>query len=160
MSDISELERRITAALDRAAQAMDRLGVATASDGGVDAAALADELEAERVANAQLEERVRAIKEKQETMVAGLEGQVARLRAQVESRDGELSRLKAVGDDLRKSNQALREANASALPDPELVNGSLVVELDALRAARSADRAEIDDILATLAPVLKETSDA
>jgi len=160
MSDISELERRITAALDRAAQAMDRLGVATASDGGVDAAALADELEAERVANAQLEERVRAIKEKQETMVAGLEGQVARLRAQVESRDGELSRLKAVGDDLRKSNQALREANASALPDPELVNGSLVVELDALRAARSADRAEIDDILATLAPILKETSDA
>ena len=160
MSDISELERRITAALDRAAQAMDRLGVATASDGGVDAAALADELEAERVANAQLEERVRAIKEKQETMVAGLEAQVARLRAQVESRDGELSRLKAVGDDLRKSNQALREANASALPDPELVNGSLVVELDALRAARSADRAEIDDILATLAPVLKETSDA
>ena len=160
MSDISELERRITAALDRAAQAMDRLGVATASDGGVDAAALADELEAERVANAQLEERVRAIKEKQETMVAGLEAQVARLRAQVESRDGELSRLKAVGDDLRKSNQALREANASALPDPELVNGSLVVELDALRAARSADRAEIDDILATLAPILKETSDA
>ena len=160
MSDISELERRITAALDRAAQAMDRLGVATASDGGVDAAALADELEAERVANAQLEERVRAIKEKQETMVAGVEAQVARLRAQGESRDGELSRLKAVGDDLRKSNQALREANASALPDPELVNGSLVVELDALRAARSADRAEIDDILATLAPILKETSDA
>ena len=33
MSDIAELERRITAALDRAAQAMDRLGVAS-SDGG------------------------------------------------------------------------------------------------------------------------------
>jgi chromosome segregation ATPase len=156
MSDISELERRITAALDRAAQAMDRLGVAGASESGVDAAALMDELEAERVANAQLEERVRAIKEKQETTVAGLEGQVTRLKAQVESRDGELSRLKAVGDELRRSNQALREANASALPDADLVNGSLTAEVEALRAARAADRAEIDDILATLDPVLKE----
>jgi len=156
MSDISELERRITAALDRAAQALDRLGGAGASDGGVDAAALADELEAERVANAQLEERVRAIKEKQETMVAGLEGQVARLTAQVESRDGALSRTKAVGEELRRSNQALREANASAVADPDLVNASLQAELEAVRAARSADRSEMDDILATLDPVLKE----
>ena len=135
---------------------MDRLGVAGASESGVDAAALMDELEAERVANAQLEERVRAIKEKQETTMAGLEGQVTRLKAQVESRDGELSRLKAVGDELRRSNQALREANASALPDADLVNGSLAAEVEALRAARAADRAEIDDILATLDPVLKE----
>lgn len=156
MSDISELERRITAALDRAAQAMDRLGATGTSDGGGDAAALADELEAERVANAQLEERVRAIKEKQETTVAGLEAQVSRLKGQLESRDGELSRLKAVGDELRASNQALREANASALPDAELVNASLQSELEALRAARAADRAEIDDVLATLDPVLKE----
>lgn len=156
MSDISELERRITAALDRAAQAMDRLGVVGASDDGVDAAALADELEAERVANAQLEERVRAIKEKQETMVAGLEAQVARLKGQVESRDGDLSRMRAVSEKLRQSNQTLREANASAVADPELVNASLQTEVEALRAAQSADRAEIDDILATLDPVLKE----
>ena len=156
MSDISELERRITAALDRAAQAMDRLGAPGGSGDDVDAAALADELEAERVANAQLEERVRAIKEKQETMVAGLEAQVARLRAQVESRDSALTRMKLVGEDLRRSNQALREANASALPDAGLVNASLQSELDAVRAARSADRAEMDDILATLEPVLKE----
>ena len=158
MSDISELERRITAALDRAAQAMDRLGAASGGDDGADAAALADELEAERVANAQLEERVRAIKEKQETMVAGLEAQVARLRAQVESRDSTLSRMKAVGDDLRRSNAALREANASALPDADLVNASLAAEMAALQSARDADRAEMDDILATLDPVLKEAS--
>ncbi len=158
MSDISELERRITAALDRAAQAMDRLGVASGASDGADAAALADELEAERVANAQLEERVRAIKEKQETMVAGLEAQVSRLRAHVESRDGDLSRMKAVGEELRRSNGALREANASALPDAALVNASLAAELDAVQSARAADRAEMDDILATLDPVLKEVS--
>ena len=104
----------------------------------------------------QLEERVRAIKDKQETTVAGLEAQVARLKEQLASRDGELTRLKAVSDDLRKSNSALREANASALPDGGLVNASLQSELDAERAARAADRAEIEDILASLEPVLKE----
>ena len=74
MSEISELERRITAALDRASQALDKLSAATTADG--DSGDLAAELEAERVANAQLEERVRAIKDKQETMVARLEADV------------------------------------------------------------------------------------
>ena len=153
MSDISELERRITAALDRAGQAMERLSAAQPEESGPD---LAAELEAERVANAQLEERVRAIKEKQETMVAGLEAEVARLRGQVTSRDGELQRIKSVNEELRTSNAALREANASGLADAHLVNGAMMSELESLRASRAADRAEIDDILATLEPVLKE----
>ncbi len=64
--------------------------------------------------------------------------------------------MRAVSEKLRQSNQSLREANASAVADPELVNASLQTEVEVLRAARSADRAEIDDILATLDPVLKE----
>ena len=154
MSDISELERRITAALDRAGQALDRMTADTGDSG--DAAALASELEAERMANAQLEERVRAIKEKQETNVQGLEGEVARLRAALEARDGELQRVQSVNEELRSSNAALREANATGVADPHLVNKSMMSELESLRAARAADRAEIDDILATLEPVLKE----
>ncbi len=157
MSDISELERRITAALDRAVQAMDRLAAASGSGSGEsDGADLAAELEAERTANAQLEERVRAIKEKQETTVAGLDAEVTRLREAVENRDGELQRIKSVNAELRSSNQALREANANGLADPHLVNKSMMSELESLRAARAADRAELDDILATLEPVLKE----
>ncbi len=157
MSDISELERRITAALDRAGQAMDRLAAAGVSEPSEsDGANLAAELEAERMANAQLEERVRAIKEKQETNVTGLGAEVARLKASVESRDGELQRIKSVNAELRSSNQALREANANGLADPHLVNKSMMSELESLRAARAADRAELDDILATLEPVLKE----
>lgn len=155
MSDIEELERRITAALDRAAKAIDRLGVAAAGDAG-DAAGLAAELEAERMANAQLEERVRAIKEKQETTVKGLEAEVARLRAAVESRDGELQRIKIVNEELRRSNQALRDANARGVADPHLVNKSMMTELESLRAQRAAERAEIEEILATIEPVLKE----
>ena len=157
MNDISELERRITAALERVGRAMDKLGAVSAgSAGGEDAAALAAELEAERVANAQLEERVRAIKEKQETTVAGLQAEVTRLRAAVESRDGALQRMRGVNAELRDTNRALREANAEGLAEPHLVNSSMMSELEALRAAQAADRAEIDDILATLEPVLKE----
>lgn len=159
MSDISELERRITAALDRAGQAMDRLAASSSSEPSEsdgDDANLAAELEAERMANAQLEERVRAIKEKQETNVTGLEAEVTRLRGSVESRDGELQRMKSVNAELRASNQALREANANGLADPHLVNKSMMSELESLRASRAADRAELDDILATLEPALKE----
>ncbi|MEM9969632.1 MAG: hypothetical protein AAF762_00840 [Pseudomonadota bacterium] len=154
MSDISELERRIAGALDRAAQAMDRMSVGGGD--GEDTAALAAELEAERMANAQLEERVRAIKEKQEGRMAELERDVARLRDVVEARDETVQQIRAVNDELRKSNAALREANAKGLADADLVNGAMQTELDALRSARAADRAEVDDVLATLDAVLKE----
>lgn len=154
MSDISELERRITAALDRASQALERLSAASAESGDVEA--MKAELEAERVANAQLEERVRAIKEKQETMVAGLEAEVLRLKEAVRARDGELRRMRSVNEELRNSNAKLREANAQGLADADLVNGAMASELDELRAQRAAERAEIDEVLATLEPLLKE----
>lgn len=153
MSEIEDFQTRIVAALERAGRALDQLGAA--SD-GEDSAALAAELEAERVANAQLEARVRAIKEKQETTVANLEAEVARLREALERRDGTVERMKAVNDELRASNQALREANAAGLAEPELVNASLSTELAGLRERRATDRAEIDEILATLEPILKE----
>lgn len=152
MDDISEFERRITAALDRAAQALDRLG---AGD-GEDSTALKAELEAERVANQQLEERVRAIKEKQETMVARLEQDVARLKDALKTRDAEVQQMRSVNEALRDSNASLREANAKGVGDADLVNSAMVTELESLRAARAADRSEIEEILATLEPVLKE----
>ncbi len=152
MEDISEFERRITAALDRASQALDSLG---AGDGG-NSAELTAELEAERVANQQLEERVRAIKEKQETMVARLEQDVASLKDALKSRDADLQQLRSVNEELRGSNASLREANAQGVGDADLVNSAMVTELESLRAARAADRSEIEEILATLEPVLKE----
>lgn len=152
MEDISEFERRIAGALDRASQAMDKLGV---GEGG-DSSELKAELEAERVANQQLEERVRAIKDKQETMVAGLEAEVARLKEALESRDAEVQQIRSVNEALRASNASLREANAQGVGNAELVNSAMVTELESLRAARAADRSEIEEILATLEPVLKE----
>ena len=88
MSNISDLERRITSALDRATKALEQLSVAS-EEAGPD---LSAELEAERVANRQLEERVRAIKEKQETTLSALEREVADLKGALSARDGEVQR--------------------------------------------------------------------
>lgn len=152
MDDISEYERRITAALERASQALAQLGAG--EDG--DADALRAELDAERVANQQLEERVRAIKEKQESTVARLEAEVADLRSALASRDSEVQQMRAVNETLRRSNGALRVANAEGVGDASLVNEAMAQEVESLRAVRAAERAEIEEILATLEPVLKE----
>lgn len=152
MDDISEYERRITAALDRAAQALDKLGVGESGD----TAALKSELDAERVANQQLEERVRAIKETQEQTVRTLEDSVADLKSALSRRDAEVQQLKSVNEELRSSNGALREANAQGVGDVDAVNAAMATEIEGLRASRAAERAEIEEILATLEPVLKE----
>ena len=152
MSDISDLERRITSALDRATKALEQLS-AQSDEAGPD---LSAELEAERVANRQLEERVRAIKEKQETTVSTLEREVADLKDALATRDGEVQQMRSVNAALRDTNSALRDANAKGLAEPELIDQGMSKELESLRAARSAQQAEIEEILATLEPVLKE----
>jgi len=153
MNDISDYERRIAGALERASKAIHEL-TAMQSDGDVEG--MKAELDAERVANAQLEERVRAIKEKQETTVAGLEAEVVRLKELVQSRDGEVQRMRSVNEELRSSNAALRKANSQGLADSDLINSGMMSELETLRAERAAERAEIDEVLATLEPYVRE----
>jgi chromosome segregation ATPase len=153
MSDITELERRVSKALDRISDAVARID----SGGSADLAAA---LEAEREANAQLEARVAAIKERQETRVAMLEAEVRELRSALLDRDGEVQRMREVNDGLRASNAALREANAAGLADAGLVNGALEAEVSALRATADARRAEIDAILARLEPLIEDRADA
>lgn len=162
MSDGSELERRIHAALDRIAAAVDGLAAAAPEMGPDDgsAADLQAALEAEQAANAQLEDRVRAIKEKQETVVGRLEREVADLKAALAVRDATVQKVRRMNGLLRKTNRALRAANAQHLADPELLNSATQAELDALRALQEGDRAELDEILATLEPVVKEVRHA
>ncbi len=158
MSDIAEYERRITAALDRISKALE------APQAGGDKS-LAEALEAERTANAQLEERVKAIKNKQETTVqaleksvADLESEVSSLKAALEDRDGGLQRMRRVNEGLRASNVALRDANASALPDAHLINTAMMAELEALRADHKVTSDELAEISRVLDPILAEES--
>ncbi len=153
MSDISELERRISYALERISTAASRLH----AGGGEDLSAA---LEAEREANAQLEARVAAIKERQETQVAALEAEARDLRAALAEKDGQLERMREVNANLRSSNTALREANAEGLADAGLVNAAMSAEIDALRALTEASRAEIDAVLSQLEPLIEGGSNA
>lgn len=151
--DLIELERRIATALDRIGHAVEGLS----SGGGAD---LAEALEAEREANAQLEARVAAIKERQETRVATLEAEVRNLRAALLDRDGQVQRMREVNAGLRESNAALREANAAGLADAALVNSAMEAEVVALRETASARRAEIDEVLARLEPLIEDREHA
>jgi chromosome segregation ATPase len=153
MSDIAELERRVSRALDRISDAVARIP----AGGGED---LSEALAAEREANAQLEARVAAIKERQETKVAMLEAEVRELRAALLDRDAEVQRMREVNAGLRDSNAALREANAAGLADASLVNAAMEAELAALRATADARRAEIDEILARLEPLIEDRAHA
>lgn len=81
-------------------------------------------------------------------------------RAHLMDLEQALDRLRAVNAQLRQNNAALRRAHAEGLADADLVNTGLQLEIDALAAARAADRAEIASILAALQPIVEETEDA
>lgn len=156
MTDIPELQARITAALDRIGSGIEALTKAPDEDAPApgDVAALKEALEEERTANAQLEERVRAIKVKQDSAVETLVQEVDRLRSLLETEEAAVARLSRVNAELRANNAGLREAIANGVAEPHLVNKSMMAELEALRAAQGADRAELDAVFGELAAVV------
>lgn len=168
MDEITELERRMTAALERIGVGLDAIvakaptgSQATASGpasgpaaGDDDVAGLAAALEAERSANAQLNERVRAIRERQETTVATLERRIEQMTRQLDTQGIELSRMKKANIGLRESLRGLRGAQEGGITDAHLINKSMLAELEALRASRTAEMAEMAEILDELAPLI------
>ncbi|PJI91575.1 hypothetical protein BC777_0406 [Yoonia maricola] len=154
MSDISTLEGRITAALDRIRQGVDTLEWQTVADPELKAS-----LEQERAQNAELVERVRLLKERQDTQVAKLTQRTEAQNKQLMALDEELQRLRASNAQLRDMNAQLRETVTTGLA-PELHETALIAEMEALHAQRSSDAAEIDAILDVLKPLIEETSHA
>lgn len=161
MSDIGDLEQRITAALDRIGTGLDVIANQdVAGDDDTETQALKDALQSEKTANAQLEERVVAIKEKQENLVQTLEDEVAKLRDELAVREEEVQSVKQHNRNMRNHNRALREANKQGVGDADLINNSMVAELDALRENQASDRAELDAILVDLKPLVEGQSNA
>ena len=64
MTDVKQFEQRITSALERVALGLDKIRAGASQDQSDQIAALTESLDAERDANAQLEERVVALREK------------------------------------------------------------------------------------------------
>jgi DNA repair exonuclease SbcCD ATPase subunit len=159
MSDITELESRITVALDRIARGVAGLSEAGESGSGEASSQEVDELkqalEDEKTVNAQLEERVRVLKARQDEKLDVLEAQTSDQKGLLAGLDEKLQRLQAVNDQLRSVNAQLREANEQGVGEPHLINKSMMAELEALRAARSGDRAEMDAIVAQLQPIVE-----
>lgn len=154
MSDIAELERRIIVALERIGQGLE--GLERIDPGRPDPAeleSLREALEAERTANAQLNERVKAIRERQETQVARLDQRAQEMTARAERLEAEVERLRAVNGRLRQTSAALRLANAEGLGDPGSIDAAMAAEIAALAALRASDRAELEDIVAELMPL-------
>lgn len=174
MSEIAELERRISAALERIGRGLDALpsGAAQAAAGAetesgaqeqlhaqqAEITRLAAELATERESNAQLSERVKAVREKQDTGVAALERKVAEMTRQLDVQGLELQRMKKTNVQLRETIRTLREAMEEEVGAPHLINKSMLAELEALRATRAAEMAEMDEILSGLDPLLGRIS--
>ena len=155
MSDIVELERRLTAAMDRIARGVDGIG----GTGGADpeeVTALKQALEDEKLVTAQLEERVRKLHEREEETTAAPRDELETTRTALAGLDAELQRLRKASDQLRDNLGKLREANAAGVAEPHLINKSMLAELELLRTARAADMAEADAIMAAIDPLLTE----
>lgn len=150
MSDIEELQRRITAAMDQVAFGLEKLSAEAA---GPDPQTL-QALEDERIANAQLQERVRSLRNKSDAELAALRATVDEGDARMAQLDIELQRVRRANAQLSDACAALRDANTEGVGDPHLINKAMLAELEALRSARAADVAEASVILASLQPLV------
>ncbi|WP_424939507.1 hypothetical protein [Aliiroseovarius sp. S253] len=149
MSDISDLETRITTALERINAGLDNLADRPVADtGAIDQ--LTRQLEDERTANAQLNERLSTLKAQVTDKVATVEVEVARLQEQLARSEASADTLRQANQDLRNSNDALREAAKSGVVQAALINDGMTAELAALNATQQADRAELDAVLTEL----------
>jgi predicted RNase H-like nuclease (RuvC/YqgF family) len=161
MSDIEDLDRRLKAALERIDRAIESAAqtqpnVELANEAVIGQAALDSAIAQARDAEAKvavLQSAIDAAQAEQVPQVAqpDMSADVARLSADVQA-------LQAANQQLRDNNTALRAANEQGLADAELINQSAEVELIALRAARAADRSELDMILTNLRPIIEETA--
>lgn len=133
MSDISISERRLSAALDRIDQYLDRGGVAQGSG----ASDLRVELEAAQARIAELMER---------PATPASDGDMAEQAA----------RLAAANDGLAAANRALIAAMAGEDDRIEAIGLALEAEIEALRAARAADSAQLASLLVEVERLLAE----
>jgi hypothetical protein len=182
MSDIAELERRITAALERISRGLDATSVAPQRSGSnpdsaapdlaatdlaaKDAeiadltAALAEEKAVSVKLASQIVELQRASREKVALSPAAVDDRLDRMTRQLDVQGLELQRMRKTAVALREQLRITREALAAGLPEPQLINKAMLAELEALRATRLTEMAEIDGIISELTPLIEEAAHA
>jgi uncharacterized protein (DUF885 family) len=163
MQDITALEKRITAALERIGKGVDRISSApkatmAAAPAPAPDSALRAQLEEEKTLTAQLQERIRVMKERESQ--GSLQEKIERLTQQLDVQGLELQRMRRTAATLRDQLAQLRQAQAAGVIEPNLINKAMLAELEALRATRMTEMSEMDEILAALEPHLAEAGNA
>jgi chromosome segregation ATPase len=168
MQEITELEQRIGAALERIGKGVERLSGRSAATGspsstaglvpsGVEAA-LRAQLEEEKALTAQLQDRLRIQKERETK--GDLQAKIDRLTQLLDVKGLEVQRLRRSVGTLREQLAALRSDQAAKVAEPGHINKAMAAEIDALRAMRMAEISEMDEILVALEPHLTEAGNA
>ncbi|MDG2451785.1 MAG: hypothetical protein P8M63_02985 [Paracoccaceae bacterium] len=156
MTDITDLEQRIISALDRIKTGVDGMGPAAPAASLGEADDLRRALDEEKTANAQLEERVKLLKDRQDGTINGLQSKTTEQQNRLSSLEAELAKVRATNDQLRDINAQLRQANETGVGEPHLINKAMLAELEALRAVRASDRGELDAMIAEIEPLAGE----
>ena len=160
MGQLEELEQRISAAFSRISAGVVALSAAPAAAAADSAAApdalagLQEALDEERMANAQLNERLRILHEQAGSSDAALRAEVDRMTRALDAQGLDVQRLSGTVAQLREDLRRLREAAEQGIVDPSLINRAMMAELEALRTARAAEAHEMNDILSALGQVL------
>ncbi|WP_415234285.1 hypothetical protein [Pseudorhodobacter sp.] len=183
-SNIAELERRITAALGRIGAGLDKWTPAPAvvpssSEAAAqekaaermeparqeaetiaaleaEIAKLKTALAAEKTSTAQLNERLKSVKDREHSSQGQLESKVEKMTEQLDVQGLELQRMRKSTVQLREHLRVLHEAAASNMAEPQLINKAMLAELESLRATRHTETVEMDEILAELRPLVEE----
>jgi hypothetical protein len=170
-AELGEMARRLTAALDRIGRGIERMAAAPAGPApagpapaapapraarGGELVALQEALEVERAANAQLAERLKAVKERDSHARAQAQARIESLTRQLDMQGLELARMRKTLSQLREALRMMTEGAAGATPEPHLINKAMLAELEALRALRQSEAGELDEVLAALEPLVSE----
>ena len=152
MGQIQDLEQRIAAAFARISAGVDAMVMQPV-------AAPVDDLELalaeEQMANAQLHERLSMLGKRATDTELALQAQVETLTRHLDAQGLDVQRLSGTVAQLREDLRRLREAAVQGVVDPGLINKAMMAELEALRATRSAEANEMNDILSALEPILQ-----
>ena len=173
MSDISDLEQRLAAALRRISTATESLPKAVIMGGSslsIDptraanekshAVALAEVRSSLAAATSKLtvqEEKIEMLvqelentRENQVSPVGGENSQNNFLADAFSELEVKLSQLTQSNTQLREANQNLRDSNAKGLGDAGLINSGLQSGIDSLSAERAADKAHLQVLITAL----------
>ena len=162
MGQIADLEQRIAAAFARIAAGVEALQAApatmaepppTAADTG-EVVRLQAALDEERMAHAQLAERLKMLRDQDAKSQTALTAEVSTMTRQLDAQGLDVQRLSGTVAQLREELRRLREAAEQGMADPQLINRAMLAELEALRATRAAETTEMADIIAALTPIL------